>query len=439
MNRRELLAGAGALALTACGEEGTGQTPAGGAAIAAAGDPFAGDRLMKDVETYVGFGTHRSGSAGDLATSDWFARRWRDLGYEIEQTEFPTPNADTTIARLEGGGVAIDGFGQPPLAFTSAGGLTAPLVSWNPRAPLDVNQSIAVVHLPRAGALAQLAAYRDAFMKCRDASAVGVVAVMSSPSGEPVAINTPPEMLIEIPVVMFGERDKPRIDAMMASQQPAKLTLEGPGGFRNAKNTIARFGAAGPWVIVSTPQSGWFTCGGERAPGIAMSLALSEWAMAKKFPVRFLFVATSGHEWTDTGAHVFHEHNAPGPGDTALWFHLGASYGARQYDETPEGLKPNDGPNLTRTLMMTNDLLDSGRAAFAGHPAIEQPQAADVARSAGEYTLVLKEGYPSAAGFWGAHGLFHTPIDGAGATSGAIMEPIVRAVARVIEERIARI
>jgi hypothetical protein len=89
--------------------------------------------------------------------------------------------------------------------------------------------------------------------------------------------------------------------------------------------------------------------------------------------------------------------------------------------------------------MMTNDLLDSGRAAFAGHPAIEQPQAADVARSAGEYTLVLKEGYPSAAGFWGAHGLFHTPIDGAGATSGAIMEPIVRAVARVIEERIARI
>jgi hypothetical protein len=440
MNRRELLAGAGALAVSACGPQQPAASGAGaGPAVAPSANPFAGDRLMKDVETYVGFGTHRTGSAGDLATSDWFARRWRDLGYEIEQTEFTLPNADTTVARLEGGGVVLEGFGQPPLAFTAQGGLMAPLIPWNPKSPLDVNRSIAVVHLPRAaGTIAAMAAYREAFVRCKESSALGVVALMSSPSGELAAINTPAEMLMEIPVVMFGEKDKPKVDAMIASRQPVKLTLEGPGGFRNGKNTVARYGATGPWVIVSTPQSGWFTCGGERGPGIAMSLALSDWAMARKFPVRFLFVATSGHEWADAGAHVFHEHQAPDPGDTMLWFHLGAGFGARQYDETPEGLKPADGPNLTRTLMMTNDLLASGRAAFAGHPVIGQPLAADVARSAGEYTLVLKEGYPSAAGFWGAHGLFHTPIDGADATSGALMEPIARAIAKVIEERIAR-
>lgn len=437
MNRRELLAGAGALTLAACDLQ---QGSAVSSAVAPSADPFAGDKLMKDVETYVGFGTHRTGSVGDAATSDWFAKRWRKLGYEIEQTEFPLPNADTTIARLEGGGVALDGFGQPPLAFTPQGGLSAPMALWNPKSPLDVNQKIAVVHLPRpAGTISAMVAYREAFQKCRDASALGVAAVMSSPSGEPAAINTPAEMLMEIPVVMFGEKDKPTVDAMIASKQPAKLVLEGPGGFRNGKNTVARFGAAGPWVIVSTPQSGWFTCGGERGPGIAMSLALSEWAMARRFPVRFLFVATSGHEWTDAGAHVFHEHHAPDPKDTALWVHLGASFGARQYEETPAGLKPTDAPNTTRTLMMTNDLIASGQAAFAGHPVIEQPLAADVARSAGEYTLVLKEGYPSSMGFWGANGLFHTPIDGAASTTGAIMEPIVRAIAKVIEERIARI
>jgi hypothetical protein len=432
------MAGAGALAIAACEPQQARSAASGGPAVAPSADPFAGDRLMRDVETYVGFGTHRTGSAGDLATSDWFAKRWRDLGYEIEQTEFTLPNADTTLARLEGAGAAIDGFGQPPLAFTPQGGLTAPLVPWNPKSPLDVNRSIAVVHLPRTGTLAALAAYRDAFVRCKESSALGVVAVMSSPSGEPVAINTPAEMLMEIPVVMFGEKDKPKVDAMIASRQPAKLTLEGPGGFRNGKNTVARHGAAGPWVIVSTPQSGWFTCGGERGPGIAMSLALSDWAMAKKFPVRFLFIATSGHEWADAGAHVFHEHSAPDPKDTMLWMHLGAGFGARQYEETPHGLQPTDAPNAGRALMMTNDLLASGQAAFAGQPVIEQPLAADVARSAGEYTLVLKEGYSSAAGFWGAHGLFHTPIDDASSTSGALMAPIARAIARVIEERIAR-
>ena len=88
MNRRELMAGAGALALAGCGPA----SPAGeGPPVAAAGDDvLSGVRLMADVETYVGFGTHRTGSPGDLATSDWFANHWRELGYEIEQTAKPT-------------------------------------------------------------------------------------------------------------------------------------------------------------------------------------------------------------------------------------------------------------------------------------------------------------------------------------------------------------
>jgi len=280
--------------------------------------------------------------------------------------------------------------------------------------------------------------YREAFDRCAKSGATGVVAAISGPSGEVLAINTPDDLLMEIPVMSVGEKDKPKLDAMLAAKQPVKLTLQGPGGYRNAKNTVARRGRIGPWVIISTPQSGWFTCGGERGPGIAMSLALSEWAAAKEFPVRFLFIATSGHEWVDHGAHIFHQGQAPKPQDTMLWFHLGASFGARQYEETAAGLKPLDTPNPTRTLMMTPDLIASGSAAFAGQPTIEKPAAADVARSAGEYTLVLKEGYPSSAGFWDFNGRFHTPGDGADSTTGAIMEPIVRAIAKVIEERIAR-
>lgn len=435
MNRREWMAGAGALALAACNQE---QKPA---AVAVAkkpvGDPFVGQKLMSDVETYVGFGTHRSGSPGDVATSNWFAKHWKDLGYTVEQPEFAIPNSDTQVAKLRVGAEAFDGFAQPPLVFTPEGGVNAPLAWWEAKTPAKVTGKIALVHVPREpGNPTPFAAYRDAFQKCELAGAVGVVAVMSGPSGEVVAINTPVDMLLNTPVLQVGEKERARLDAAVASRAPGKLIIEGPGGFRNARNTIARFGEKGPWVIVSTPQSGWFTCGGERGPGIAISRALSEWARATSYPVRWLFVATSGHEWTDYGAGLFHKSGAPGPKDTALWFHLGASFGARAYEETNGGLVVKDTPNLGRTLMTTADIMPLAQAAFAGQPVIEAPLMADRTKALGEYRLVLEEGYMTSAGFWGYNAHFHTPIDGAESTTPEVMEPIARAIARVIEARI---
>ncbi len=437
MNRREWMAGAGALALTACNQD---QKPAADVATKAVkpvGDPFLGKKLMADVETYVGFGAHRSGSAGDIATSEWLARDWKDLGYAVEQPEFAAPNADTTLARLEAGEETFNGFAQPPLAFTAETGVSAPLVAWNPSSPSDVTGNIALVHVPRApGAPSPGPSYRDIFQKCELAGAIGVIACMSGPSGEVVAINTPADMLMETPVLQIGEKEKPKLEAIVATKKPVKLTITGPGGFRNARNTIARRGENGPWVIVSTPQSGWFTCGGERGPGIAMSRALSQWALQTDYPVRWLFVATSGHEWVDFGADLFHKTSAPGPKDTAIWFHLGASFGARAYTETLNGLEVTDKPNLGRTLMATADLAPLCEAAFAGQPVIEKPMIANPAKALGEYRLVLEEGYTTSAGFWGFNAHFHTPIDTAASTTPEIMEPIIRAVARVIEARI---
>ena len=142
--------------------------------------------------------------------------------------------------------------------------------------------------------------------------------------------------------------------------------------------------------------------------------------------------ATSGHEWDDAGAERFHRTRAPDPADTALWFHLGAGFGARAYDETPRGLVPRDTPNPVRTLMVTPDLVPLCETAFAGHPTIGTPRPADPAAALGEYRLVLARGYPSCAGFRGANAHFHTPLDDASTTTAAIMAPIARGVARVI-------
>ena len=429
MNRREILTGAGALALTSCA-----QMPS------PAADPFAGHELMADVEAYVGFGTHRTGSAGDLATSDWFAKYWRSLGYAIEQTDVTCPNADTHVAKLRIGNEAFDGFAQPPLTFTAEGGLSAPLAWWKADAPAAVSGKIALVHIVRAsGQASPSAAYRDAFQKCATAGALGVVAIVSGPTGEVVAINTPVTMTLGIPVLQVGEKERARLEAAIAATPTGKLIIEGPGGERTGRNTIARSGDAGPWVIISTPQSGWFTCGGERGPGIAISRALSAWAKTTRYPVRWLFIATSGHEWVDHGAEIFHKTQAPGAANTALWFHLGASFGARAYEETPTGLVAQSTPNLARALMATPDFAPLCEAAFAGQPVIDKPLPAKLANALGEYRLVLEEGYTPSAGFWGGNAHFHTPIDSAASTTPEIMEPIARAIAQAIDKRLAQL
>lgn len=429
MNRREILTGAGALALTSCA-----QMPM------ASADPLGGDKLMADVESYVGFGTHRTGSAGDLATSDWFAKYWRDLGYAIEQTDVTCPNADTHVAKLRIGDQAFDGFAQPPLTFTLEGGLNAPLAWWNADKPSDVAGRIAIVYVERtSGSVSPSGVYREAFQRCAAAGALGVVAVVSGPSGEVVAINTPVKMTLGIPVLQVGEKERKRLEAAISDTPTGKLIIEGPGGVRTGRNTVARMGDAGPWVIISTPQSGWFTCGGERGPGIAMSRALSAWAKTTRYPVRWLFVATSGHEWVDHGAEIFHKTQAPGPGNTALWFHLGASYGARAYEETSGGLVAKSTPNVVRSLMTTPDLAPFCEAAFAGQTPINKPLPADLAKALGEYRLVLEEGYTSSAGFWGGNAHFHTPIDGTASTTPEIMEPVARAIASVIEKRLSQL
>jgi hypothetical protein len=436
MNRRQLLGSAGALAITACAP---GSDPVV-APAAPATDPFSGASLMSDVEAYVNFGTHRTGSTGDLATSDWFAKHWTSLGYEIEQTDVTCPNADTHVAKLRVGDDAFDGFAQPPLVFTPEGGLNAPLAKWDAAKPADVSGKIAVIYIPRPpNTPSPGGAYRAAIADCAKSGAKAAVLLMSGPSGEVTAINTPLTLEATIPLLQIGEKERDRLEAALATGAPGKLILEGPGGERTGRNTIARHGDAGPWVIISTPQSGWFTCGGERGPGIAISRALAAWATSLKFPVRWLFIATSGHEWVDAGAEIFHHTQAPKPDETALWFHLGASFAARAYEETPNGPVPQSTPNLGRALMASPDMVPLLETAFAGHPVIEKPLTSDVQTALGEYRLVVEEGYASSAGFWGYTAYFHTPIDTADSTTPEVMEPIARAVAQAIEARLSQI
>ncbi len=316
MNRREWMAGAGALALTACNQS---QQPGAAQArpqrpIDPNGDPFAGRSSMADVE---GLCRLRHAPHGQ-------PRRYRHVRLVRQTLEASSatrssrpnsrrPNADTTVARLESAREAFDGFAQPPLFFTPEGGVSAPLACWNPRTAADVSEQ------DRARPLSRAPPARRRRHGLRIATPCGRRSrrcqrpssrCMSAPSGEIVAINTPVEMLhSKRPSCRSCEKEKARARCAIArvrqtGQAHHHSAPADPGTARTPSRAAA---ATGPWVIISTPQSGWFTCGGERGPGIAMSRALSEWAAQKNFPVRWLFIATSGHEWTDFGADIFHQ------------------------------------------------------------------------------------------------------------------------------------
>src|SRR5512144_377950 len=46
-------------------------------------------RLMSDVQTYYGFGVHRTSSPGDRRTSEWLADRFRSLGLQTSTQNWP--------------------------------------------------------------------------------------------------------------------------------------------------------------------------------------------------------------------------------------------------------------------------------------------------------------------------------------------------------------
>jgi hypothetical protein len=50
--------------------------------------------LASAIVTYAGFGPHFSGSAGDLATTDWLDRELLGAGYETRRQTFEVPSCD---------------------------------------------------------------------------------------------------------------------------------------------------------------------------------------------------------------------------------------------------------------------------------------------------------------------------------------------------------
>jgi len=393
-------------------------------------DPLIGESIYADVETYTNIGTHRTGSAGDLATGAWLESELGLAGFEVEAQRWTVDQFDLEGCAVELGETEIECFPFWQPRSTAETGVRAPAVHFTPEIDPEVLRGrIAFLDSETVGGMHFKLGVAETVL---GSDAVAAIYVIASDTGELVAQNAIPPFdrrPLPIPAVIVAQKDEESV--RRAVERGDKLGVRIDGEIVNdaeAFNVVGVLDRGPRWVVVSTPVSGWFGCGGERGPGVALWLSLARWAALRDTDLSFLFVGTSGHELDYMGAHHFAASGvAPAPAEVVVWLHLGASIGTRLWEDSESGWLPLAARN-PGNLVGSPELASILEAAFEGVPALT-PRSGE---SKGELRVVLEHGY-RAFGFYGGHPWFHTPRDVAGSTEPAFLEPIARAVVQAIE------
>jgi hypothetical protein len=398
-----------------------------------AANPFDPDRLMDDVRAYYEFGVHRTAYPGDRRTSEWLAGRFRTLGLQTSAHAWPLRQFFLDEASIEDGEGQIRAFPLWLPRATGPDGLRARLVLVDGAAPAaDLAGAIAwLVPGDRGGGPTRQALERQAL----EAGAAAVVFATSDSAGTGllVAQNAERQYVARqrpIPTLTFGEADAARLRKSIGRDIVLRLTgrLDEAAVATNVLGRLVRREEA-DWIVVSTPSSGWFTCGGERGPGVAMLLALAEWATTRHGDLNYLFVANSGHELDYLGARLLHDaHMAPSPEKTRVWLHLGASIATPPWPEVDGVRRPADRVT-TGTLQAAPELAPIMRRAFAGLPMYKLSTDTRI----GEFRDLAEHGYRGLGVVGGSNPWFHVERDDPSAVSADTLAAVSRAAAAALE------
>lgn len=392
---------------------------------------FDPDRLMTDVRTYYGFGIHRTAYPGDRRTSDWLGERFRALGLQTSVQTWPLGQFFLDEASIEDARGRIHAFPIWLPRATGPAGLRARLALVDASTPAaGLAGAIAWLQPGAAGGPSRQALEQRAL----DAGAAAIVFTTGDGAGTGllVAENAARRYVdVErpVPTLTFGEAGAARLRTSVGREVTLRLT--GRMQQTTAANVMGRLirRTDADWVVVSTPSSGWFTCGGERGPGVAMLLALAEWATRRPGNLNYLFVANSGHELDYLGARLLHEaHLAPLPEKTRAWLHLGASIATPPWRDVGGVLRPTDHVT-TGTLQATEGLASFMRSAFAELPMYTLRTDTRI----GEFRDLVEHGYRGLGVVGGSNPWFHVERDDPSTVSAETLAAVSRAVARALE------
>jgi hypothetical protein len=407
----------------------TGQT-------CAAEDFLGGAKLYADVARYASFGSHRFGSPGDRATTDWIAGELQAAGLNVEFQPVVLGRqyfVDRATAEADGTTVEATPFWWPP-EDKSSFRLTAPIAREG-----EVAGKILWVELPYDRGAYLGPAHRAALAQAAARGPAAILLVIGNPGDDRFAYNvTQEDKPWPMPVMVVAGKDKASFERAIASGTP--VTFDVAGRFeRNVggRNVVARLGSGkGPAIVVSTPMTGWYSCVCERGPGIANFLALARTVAAEKLPGDFVFVATAGHEIGHGGMELFLKHGAPPPQDTLVWVHFGSSNACYTWTAGPSGLTRQDKvDDALRSIVLSPSAEPLVGETFA---AIEARRLVAEKQAVGELRDVHAAGYRNFFGVAGLHRFFHTPADDLRTTSPELLEPVARAFADAVRKAVER-
>jgi hypothetical protein len=393
---------------------------------------FEPERLMADIRTYYEFGVHRTAHSGDRRTSDWLAERFRALGLQTSEHTWRLRQFFLDEASLEDAQGRIKAFPIWLPRATGPAGLRARLALVDASTPsAGLAGTIAWLQPDEAGGPARQALERRAL----DAGAAAIVFTTNDRAGTGLLVAQNAERRYvdverPVPTLTFGAAAAGRLRKSLGRDVTLRLTgrMDDAAMATNVVGRLIRRQDA-DWVVVSTPSSGWFTCAGERGPGIAMLLALAQWAAARTDSLNYLFVATSGHELDFLGARLFHEaHLAPPPEKTRAWLHLGASIATPPWREMIGTLRPTDRVT-TGTLQASEELAPIMRSAFADLPMYTLFTDTRI----GEFRDLVEHGYLGLGVVGGSNPWFHVERDDPSTVSAETLAAVSRAVAKALE------
>lgn len=406
----------------------------GSAAIA---EPAPGGRLFDDLNKYASFGAHRTGTPADLETSAWMAREIEAAGISVERRPFSVNRFVPDSAELITAGGTVAGFPAWFPAVTPPSGTPAPLVQLRADGGLEgPTNSIAWVDGDTAGVWHEVdvALWAE---RAATAGAVGLVLAIDHPSGKLYQQNAkPPHVQAPLPLPVLIVPASSAATIRQALGQDVTLRVTGVQEEAHGINLLGRVRrGTGPWVVVSTPTSGWFGAAGERGPGVALWLSLARAMAAQEGRTNYLFVAASGHELDYLGARtLLGEGVLPPPEAVRAWLHLGASIGTRDWEIRDGRAVPLERMQPNSYAFANEQLQERLHRALAEVTAIRVLPVEHLPESrGGELTLYRNAGYP-VAGFVGSHRYFHTPRDQPDVTSPALLAPFDRALQQFLND-----
>ena len=279
--------------------------------------------LLEDLRSWDSLSIHRTGSEGDLQTSQRLVERLRSYPTLPEIVQYAMVRRIPTNCYVEGASFKIDGIPLLDCIPTVNNGVQGTLAAIGESGEFGVGSLFATGADTDSRKL--LSSRSNTLYK-------GLIGISRNETPGISIVNA--DQFVSpfgLPVLMIDGFEADPLTNALSQRERVTLCVEFEE--QNALATNVEFSVQGrnpdlAPVVVMTPKSSWWTSTAERIGGIAAWLGAARHTSLHQ-PLRtVIFTANSGHELGHTGLHSFLRRHPSLATGAHIWVHLGANLGA---------------------------------------------------------------------------------------------------------------